>query len=49
MTFQHLPCRRKVNGQPTVTIWTKLLDLESSMLYTKIQRQSFLGSGEEIF
>ena len=26
-----------------------ILDLESTMLYTKIQPQSFLGSGEEDF
>ena len=26
-----------------------LVDLESPMLYTKIQPQSFLGSGEEDF
>ena len=43
------PCRKKVNGQPMVIIWTNLVDLESSMLYTKIQPQSFLGSGEEDF
>ena len=30
-------------------IWTNLVDLESSMLYTKIQPQSFLGSGGEYF
>ena len=39
----------KVKGQPTVIIWTNLLDFESSMLYTKIHLQSFLGSGEEGF
>ena len=30
-------------------IWTNLVDLESPMLFTKIQPQSFLGSGEEDF
>ena len=34
-------------GQPRIIIWTELVDLESSMLYTKIQPQSFLGSGED--
>ena len=29
-----------------VTIWTNLVDLESSMLHTMIQR--FLGCGEEL-
>ena len=29
-----------------IIIWTNLVELESSMLYTKIQPQSFLGSGE---
>ena len=40
---------QNVTGQPTVIIWTKLVDLESSMLYTKIQPQRFLGSGEDDF
>ena len=43
------PCRKKVKGQPTVIIWTNLVDLESWMLYNKIHPQSFLGSGEEDF
>ena len=30
------PCRKKVKGQPRMTIWTNLVDLESPMLYTKI-------------
>ena len=30
-----------------VIIWTNLVDLESSMIYTKIQLQSFPGSWEE--
>ena len=30
-----------------IIIWTNLVDPESSMLYTKIQPWSFLGSGEE--
>ena len=40
---------KKVKGQPTTIIWTKLVDLGSQMLYTKIQPQSFLDSGEEDF
>ena len=32
-----------------IIIWINLVDLESPMLYTKIQPQSFLGSGEEDF
>ena len=32
-----------------IIIWTNLVDLVSSMLYTKIQLQNFLGSGEEDF
>ena len=47
--MQIWPCYQKVKGQFTVIIWTNLVDLESSMLYTKIQSQSFLGSGEEDF
>ena len=39
----------KVKGPLTVIIWTNLVDLESSMLYTKIQPKSYLGSGEEDF
>ena len=61
MTFQYFPhtnaqgrilwlCRKKkVKCQPRVIIWRNLLDLESPMLYTKSQSQSFLGSGEEGF
>ena len=40
---------KKVKGQPTIIIWTNLVDLESLMPYTKIQPQSFLDSGEEDF
>ena len=32
-----------------IIIRTNLVDLESTMLYAKIQPQSFLGSGEEHF
>ena len=49
MAMQIWLCRKKVKGQLTVIIWTNLVNLESSMLYTKIQPQSFLGSGEEDF
>ena len=30
-----------------IILWSILVELESSMLYTKIQSQSFLGSGDE--
>ena len=36
-----------VKGQ-RIIIWTNLVDLESLMLYTKIQRQSFLLYGEDV-
>ena len=39
--FDHTVKRSKV------IIWTNLVDTESPMLYTKIQPQSFLSSGEE--
>ena len=51
MTFQHFPVwmykDAKDKGQPRVIIWTNLVDLESSMQYTMIQPQSFLGFGED--
>ena len=40
-------CRKKVKNQSIVIIWTNLEDFESSMLYSKNQPQSFLGSGED--
>ena len=47
---QIYPCRKKkIKDQSTTIIWTNLVDLESPMLYTKIQPQSFLGSDEEDF
>ena len=57
-TYQHFPTykfmgaqiwssHKTVKGQPMTIIWTNLVDLESPMLYTKIQPQSFLGAGEE--
>ena len=49
MRAQIWPCRKKVKGQFKTISWTKLVDLESLMLYTKIQPQSFLGSKEEDF
>ena len=49
MGMQIWPCHKKVKGQPRVIIWKKMVDLESMMLYTKIQPQSFLGFGEEDF
>ena len=45
----NLTLPKKVKDQLTVIIWTNLEDLESSMLYTKIQHQTFLGSEEEDF
>ena len=42
--MQIWPCRKKVKGQPTTLIWLELVELETAMLYTKIQPQSFLGS-----
>ena len=44
MHFDHA-----VKSQPRVIVWTNLVDLETRMLYTKIQAQSFLGSGEKDF
>ena len=60
MTCQHLPntmalgrkldlAVTKVKCQPRVIIWTNLVDLESIMLYTKIQPWSFFGFWEEDF
>ena len=50
MGTQIWPCRKKkVKSQPSVIIWTNLVDLESTMLYTKIQPQSLLGFGVEDF
>ena len=43
------PCCKKVKGQPSTIIWTNLVEFKSPILYTKIQSQSFLGSGEEYF
>ena len=40
------PCHKKVKGQLTPIIWTKLVDLESPTLYTKIQPKNFLYSGD---
>ena len=47
--MQIWPWHKKVKGQPMIIIWTNLIELESLMLYTKIQTQSFLDSGEEDF
>ena len=43
------PYHKKVKGYLSLIILTKLVDLESPMLYTKIQPQSFLSTGEEDF
>ena len=49
MGTQISPCRKKVKDPLTVIIWINLVELESSMLYTKNEPQSFLGSGGEDF
>ena len=58
MTFQHflhinvlgrIFDLKKIKGQPTTIIWIKLKDRVYPILYTKIQHESFLGSGEEDF
>ena len=49
MGMQIWPCRKKIKGQLVVIIWTNLVNLESLVLYTKIQPQSFLGSGEDFW
>ena len=38
-----------MGAQPLTITRTNLVDIESPMLYTKIQPQSFLGSEEEDF
>ena len=48
-TTQIWPFRINVNGYSSIIIWTNLLDIESRMLYTKIQAPSFLSSGAEDF
>ena len=40
---------KKIKDQPTTIIWIKLEDCVYPILYTKIQPESFLGSGEEDF
>ena len=40
---------KKANGHPSIIISTNLVAFESLMLYTKIQPQSFLSSGEKRF
>ena len=36
-----------IKGQPTIIIWASLVELETAMLYTMIQPQSFIGSEQE--
>ena len=36
----------KIKGHPSLIILTNLVDLESPILYTKIQLQSFLSTGD---
>ena len=40
---------KKVKSHPSLIILTNLVDLESLMLYTKIQPENFLSIGEEDF
>ena len=41
------PYHKKVKGHPSLIILKNLVDLESPMLYTKIQPRSFLSTGED--
>ena len=43
------PYHKTVKGHPSLIILTNLVDLESLMLYSKIQPQSILSTGEEDF
>ena len=43
------PYHKKVKDHPSLIILTKLVVLESQMLYTKIKPRSFLSTGEEDF
>ena len=43
------PYHKKVKGHPNLIVLTDLVDLESLMLYTKIQPQRFLSTREEDF
>ena len=49
MGMQIWPSHRKVKGHPRIIIWTNLADLESPMLYTKIQPWAFLVLEKKIF
>ena len=40
---------KKVKSHPSLIILTNLVDLESLILYTKIQPENFLSTGEEDF
>ena len=46
---QICPYHKTVKSHPSFIILTNLVDLESLMLYTNIQPQSFLSTGEEDF
>ena len=43
------PYHKKIKGHPSLIILTKVVDLESPMLYTTIQPQSILSTEEEAF
>ena len=47
--IQIWPYHKKVKGHPSLNILINLLDSEFPMLYTKIQPQSFLSTGEQDF
>ena len=42
-------CRRIGQDQPSVTIYTNFVEIESPMLHTKFQYHRTSGSGEKIF
>ena len=47
--FQYCKFDHTIKGHSSLIILTNLVDLESPMLYTKNQPQSFLSTGEEDF
>ena len=49
MRYQSWPCRKIGQGQPRITIWTKLIVLEHAILHTKFQSHRLFGSGVEDF
>ena len=43
------PCCKRIKGQPTIIIWTNLVDQESPMLYTKDLAQSLLDFEKSVY